>query len=76
MSDIPEQRWALPTDSRWDIHFGSFEQWVNEDYDDETQTIAGFRLTYDEAIESDELMDFYVEMMEDARAEAMADRYH
>jgi len=73
---IPSQRWAGPSDSRWDIHFPSFELWVNEDHDPQTNTIAGFNLTYDEAIESDELMDFYVDMIEQARGEAQAERYY
>lgn len=76
-TQVPSQRWALPSDSRWDIHYPSFERWVNDEYDMKSNDIVGFRFeSFDDALQSDELMDFYVDMLEQARGEMRAERYY
>lgn len=73
-AEVPSQRWALPTDSDYDIYGDGFETWVNDEYDEDTQTIAGRSMTYDEAMESDILFEMYVESVKSAAAEAIAER--
>ena len=61
MTKIPEARWAGPEDSLWDIHYADFERWVDDHYDMATQTILGIPMTWEEAAESDDLLDHYLE---------------
>lgn len=60
-AQVPSQRWALPTDSLWDIHYDGFEAWVNDHYEMETQTIFTYTMTWEDACESEELFDLYLE---------------
>lgn len=64
-AQIPSQRWALPEDSKWDIYYNDFEMWLNEKYDMETQAVAGHTLTWDEACESEDLLDIFIEWWTD-----------
>lgn len=57
---IPEQRWALPKDDKWDIHYNMFEVWLDENYDKATDTVFGMSL--EDACESEELLDEYIDM--------------
>lgn len=72
-AQVPSQRWALPTDSKWDIHRNDYERWVDENYENDTQSIFGWTMTYDQAMENEELFDSYIEMIEEGRAEARAE---
>jgi len=71
---IPSQRWALPTDSLWDIYGNFYDSWLDENYDFRKQEILGFKIPYGEAVESDELRDIYLEIMVAQAAEARAER--
>lgn len=73
-AEVPSQRWALPSDSDHDIYGDSFERWVNDEYDEESGSILGRTMTYDEAMESDELFEIYVEMVKADAADALAER--
>ena len=64
MIQIPEQRWALPTDSKWDTYYSDFEMWLNDEYDMETQTVCGYQMTWEDACESEDLLDIFIEMWE------------
>ena len=73
-AQVPSQRWALPSDSDWDRYGDEFERWVNDNYNEDTQTIFGQTMTYDEAIASEGLFESFVQDWEDALAEARAER--
>ena len=65
MIDIPEARWPGPEDSKWDKYYANFEGWVNENYDMEDQSIFGERMTWEDACESEDLLDRFIEWWED-----------
>lgn len=65
----PEQ-----SDSKWDIYYNDFELWLNEHYDMEAQSIAGTHMTWEDACESDALLDQYIQEREEAIGEARAER--
>jgi hypothetical protein len=73
-AQVPSQRWALPSDSDWDRYGDEFERWVNDNYNEDTQTIFGQAMTYDEAMASEGLFESFVQDWEDALAEARAER--
>ncbi len=62
---IPEARWAGPEDSKWDIYYGKFEGWLNENYDMESQSIFGQHMTWEQACEDEDLLDDFIEMWTD-----------
>lgn len=72
-AEVPSQRWALPSDSKWDRYYDQFEGWVNDHYDMETQSIFGRSMTWEQACEDENLFDYFVEDWEDALAEARAE---
>lgn len=72
-AQVPSQRWALPTDSKWDKYEHAYEIWLNENYDMEGQYIAGRHMTWEEACEDEYLFDEFVEAQEEAAAEARAE---
>lgn len=72
-AQVPSQRWALPSDSKWDTYYNDYERWVNDHYDEETQSIFGRPMSYDEAIGDEDLFDAYVDDYETGLAEARAD---
>lgn len=73
---IPEQRWALPTDSKWDKYENEYEVWLNDNYDMKCQSIAGRYMTWEEACEDEYLFDEFVQMREEGLAEARAEDAH
>lgn len=68
----PEARWPGPSDTKWDLYYNDYEQWVNDHYDVDTQSIFGRPMTYDQAIEDEALFDAYVDDYETGLAEARA----
>ena len=58
---IPAQRWALPQDDKWDTYYDKFEMWLYGEYCDKTQSIRGWHLTWEEACESEFLLDAFIE---------------
>lgn len=73
---VPSQRWALPTDSKWDKYENEYEAWLNDNYDMPSQSIAGRQMTWEEACEDEYLFDEFVQMREDGLAEARAEDAH
>ena len=71
---IPSQRWALPTDSLWDKYENFFDSWVNENYDPNDESIFGVKMSFDDALDDDDLRDRFLEHMVDEAAEAAAER--
>jgi hypothetical protein len=67
MIQIPEQRWALPTDSLWDIHYNEFELWLNDNYNMEDRAIFGYHVSWDDACESEDVFDMFMIQRERAR---------
>jgi len=65
MSDIPEQRWALPTDNLRDKYEYEYEAWLNNNYDMTGQIIVGRRMTWEQACEDESLFD---DFLDDLRA--------
>ncbi len=63
MIRIPEARWAGPEDTKWDTHFNQYEAWINENYDGDTGLVFGH--TLDDAYQSEELLDEFIEWWED-----------
>lgn len=61
----PSQRWALPEDTKWDIWYDRFEGWLNDNYDMKSQSIAGYTTTWEDACESEDLLDLFIEMRQD-----------
>jgi hypothetical protein len=62
---IPEARWAGPEDSKWDIYYADFEVWLNDNYDMENSSIFGVQMSWEDACESDDLLDDFIEMWTD-----------
>lgn len=62
---IPEARWAGPEDDKWDIYYGKFEGWLNENYDATTGTIFGEKMSWEQACEDEDLLDDFIEMWTD-----------
>ncbi len=60
---IPEARWSGPEDNKWDIHFNNFELWINDNYDGKTGLVFGH--TLDDAYQSEELLDEFIEWWTD-----------
>jgi hypothetical protein len=58
---IPEQRWALPTDSDRDKYEYEFEAWVNENYDMKDMMINGRHMTWEQCWEDEWLFDEFLE---------------
>jgi len=73
-ANIPSQRWALPTDSLWDRYENFFDSWVNENYDPDDESIFGVKMSFDDALDDDDLKDRFLEHMVDQAAEARAER--
>jgi len=63
MISIPEARWAGPSDTKWDIHFNEYEFWINANYNEETGLVFGH--TLDDAYQSEELLDEFIEQHTD-----------
>lgn len=57
---IPSQRWALPEDDKWDIYYDMFEGWLDENYDLATGLVFG--MSWEDACESEDLLDEYIDM--------------
>lgn len=64
-AQVPEARWAGPEDSKWDIYYNDYEMWLNDNYDMETQKVAGYHMTWEDACESEELLDEFIEWFTD-----------
>ena len=62
---IPEARWAGPEDSDWDKYYNKFEQWLNENYDVETGAVFGH--TWEDACESEDLLNEFIDWYTDRR---------
>jgi hypothetical protein len=60
---VPSARWAGPEDSKWDIYFNNFEVWINDNYDGKTGLVFGH--TLDDAYQSEELLDEFIEWFTD-----------
>ena len=71
---IPSQRWALPTDSLWDIYGDFYDSWLDENYVFVAKKILWFEMEYEEAVESEDLRDAYLDIMIAQAAEARAER--
>jgi hypothetical protein len=63
MIEIPEARWGGPVDSKWDQYYSGFERWVNDHYDMPSQSIFGMQMTWEQATESEDLLDDYIERL-------------
>ena len=67
---LPEQRWALPSDSLYDKHYNEFENWVNDIYKFDMQyTDYGLTCSFDEALQDDWLFDVFIAERNAARYE-------
>jgi len=62
-AEVPSQRWALPEDSDRDKYEHEFEAWVNDNYDDQSQMIAGRHMTWEQCFEDDWLFGDFVDEM-------------
>lgn len=71
---IPSQRWALPSDTTWDKYEDFYDQWLDEHYDFEKNEIFGMKMSQEEAFESEEVRDIYLDIMVTDAAEARAER--
>jgi len=60
-AQLPEARWAGPTDSLYDRHYAGFELWVNDLYERDEYRDLGFYGDFDEALQSDFLFDVYMD---------------
>ena len=60
-AEVPSQRWALPSDSDYDKYANDFEHWLNDNYDDKSQMIAGRHMTWEQACEDEWLFDVFLE---------------
>jgi hypothetical protein len=60
---IPAARWAGPENSKWDIYYGKFESWLNDNCDKMTGLVFG--MSWEDACESEELLDTFIEMRTD-----------
>ena len=66
MSNLPEQRWALPQDAERDRYEYQFEGWINTHLDLETDTVFG--VPYENAWEDEGLFSAF---MDEVRYEEM-----
>jgi hypothetical protein len=64
-AQIPAARWAGPEDSKWDIYYNDYELWLNENYDMKAQKIAGHFISWEDACESEDLLDEFIEWWTD-----------
>jgi hypothetical protein len=67
MTSIPAARWAGPQDTLRDIHYAGFEHWLNDNYDMASSTIFGLHIQWDDACESDDLFDDYIDHVDRTR---------
>ena len=63
---VPEQRWALPSDTDRDRYEHAYDRWINDHYDDEFGTVLG--VPHEEAWENDDLFERF---MDEVRYEQM-----
>lgn len=55
----------LPADSDWDKYYDKFETWLHENYDDDEGGVMGIKISWEDACESEQLLDMYIEMMKE-----------
>jgi hypothetical protein len=64
---IPIGRWSEPEDNDWDKYYNEFEAWLNDNYDMESQSIAGRSIPWEQAFENEDLLNHFIELFTDRR---------